>query len=90
VEKASSDELFAHPQHPYTRALLAAIPVPNLSKRHAKPVVIRGEVGNPIDPKPGCRFAPRCDYACEKCMGEDIPLKEVSPGHFVSCILMDR
>ena len=87
VEKASSDELFLHPLHPYTKALLSAIPVPNLSKRHTRPTVIRGEVGNPIDPKPGCRFAARCDHACKKCMGEDIPLTEVSPGHYVSCAL---
>ena len=87
VEKATSDELFRHPLHPYTKALLSAIPVPNLSKRHARPTVIRGEVGNPIDPKPGCRFAPRCDHACEKCTGADIPLTEVAPGHYVSCAL---
>jgi len=87
VEKAPSDELFRNPLHPYTKALLSAIPVPKLSSRHAKPTVIKGEVGNPIDPKPGCRFAARCNYACEKCMGTNIPLKEVSPGHFVSCVL---
>lgn len=85
VEKASSEDLFQNPLHPYTKALLSAIPVPKLSKRHAKPTVIRGEVGNPIEPKPGCRFAPRCDYACHKCTGADIPLREVSPGHFVAC-----
>lgn len=89
VEKASSDELFQNPVHPYTKALLSAIPVPNLSKRHTRPTVIRGEVGNPIDPKPGCRFAPRCDYACSKCFGTDIPLKEVSAGHYVSCVLAE-
>ena len=87
VEKASSDDLFLNPLHPYTRALLSAIPVPNLSRRHAKPTVIRGEVGNPIAPKPGCRFAPRCDYVSEKCVGGDIPLKEVYSNHFVSCVL---
>ena len=59
VEKASSHELFKNPRHPYTRALLSAIPVPNLSKRHAKPTVIRGEVGNPIDPAPGAICAAR-------------------------------
>ena len=90
VEKASSDDLFKNPFHPYTRALLSAIPVPNLSRRHAKPTVIRGEVGNPIEPKPGCRFAPRCEYVCKKCVGEDIPLKEISNNHFVSCVLTDN
>ena len=87
VEMTSSDELFANPIHPYTKALLSAIPVPNLSKRHARPSVIRGEVGNPIDPPPGCRFAARCEYACDKCRGQNIPLKEVEPGHFVACVL---
>ncbi|MCL1941473.1 MAG: peptide ABC transporter substrate-binding protein, partial [Synergistaceae bacterium] len=58
-----------------------------LSRRHAKPSVIRGEVGNPIEPKPGCRFAPRCEYVSEKCTGEDIPLVEISSNHFVSCVL---
>jgi len=87
VEKASSDDLFLNPLHPYTRALLSAIPVPNLSRRHARPTVIRGEVGNPIEPKPGCRFSPRCEYVSEKCTGEDIPLKEISSNHFVSCVL---
>jgi len=85
VEKASSEELFRNPRHPYTRALLSAIPVPNLSKRHSRPVVIRGEVGNPIDPQPGCRFAARCDYACDRCTGTNIPLEECTPGHFVAC-----
>ena len=90
VEKAPSAELFANPLHPYTKALLSAIPVPKLSKRHSRPTVIKGEVSNPINPKPGCRFAPRCEYACEKCMGQDIPLREVAPNHFVSCVLMDK
>ena len=90
VEKASSDELFANPLHPYTKALLSAIPKPKLSARSAKPTLIKGEVSNPIDPKPGCRFAPRCEYACDKCRGQDIPLKEVSPNHFVACTLMEE
>ena len=89
VEKASSDELFANPLHPYTKALLSAIPVPKLSSRNKKPVLIKGEVSNPIDPPAGCRFASRCDHACEKCVGRDIPLKEVSPGHFISCTLFE-
>lgn len=87
VEKTSSDELFTNPLHPYTRALLAAIPVPNLSKRHTRPTLIQGEVGNPIEPVPGCRFAPRCDYASEKCTGKNPGLVEVSSGHFVACVL---
>ena len=89
VEKATSDELFANPLHPYTKALLSAIPVPNLSRRGLKNVIIRGEVSNPIDPPPGCRFASRCDYASEKCTKHDIQLREVSPDHLVACTLMD-
>lgn len=87
VEKASSDELFSNPAHPYTKALLSAIPVPNLSKRHVRPMVIRGEVGNPIDPVPGCRFAPRCDYVTEKCVGRNPEFIKVAEGHFVACVL---
>ena len=85
VEMASSSTLFKNPYHPYTKALLSAIPVPNLSKRNVKPTIIRGEVGNPINPAPGCRFANRCDYACDKCIGTDIPLREVEQGHYVAC-----
>lgn len=89
VEKASSEELFKNPLHPYTKALLSAIPIPKLSSRHAKPVLIRGEVSNPIDPKPGCRFASRCNHACKKCLDQDIPLKEASKNHFVACSLIN-
>ena len=85
VEKATSDELFANPTHPYTKALLASIPVPNLAMRQAKPQVIRGEVGSPIDPKPGCRFAPRCPYATEECLAQTPPVRNVRGGE-VRCI----
>lgn len=87
VESAQSDELFEDPKHPYTNALLSAIPVPNLSRRNKRGEVIRGEVTSPINPKPGCRFAARCPYAKPECTAADIPLKEISKGHFVSCIL---
>ncbi len=87
VESASSDELFDNPKHPYTKALLSAIPVPNLSRRGQTREVIRGEVTSPINPKPGCRFAARCPYVKAECTAEDIPLKEVSEGHSVSCVL---
>ena len=87
VEKASSDELFANPTHPYTKALLSAIPVPSLSMRDKEIKVIRGEVTSPIDPKPGCRFAARCEYASDACMGRDPELREIAPGHFCACPL---
>ena len=85
VERAPTEELFANPLHPYTKALLAAIPVPNLSRRHLKREVIRGEVASPINPRPGCRFAVRCPYAAPECTGGELEFKEVSPGHHVLC-----
>lgn len=85
IERCQSRELFAQPLHPYTKALLNAIPVPDI--RHRKKMeLIQGEVVSPVNPKPGCRFALRCPYADSKCTNEDIPLEEVSPGHFVSCL----
>jgi oligopeptide/dipeptide ABC transporter ATP-binding protein len=90
VEMASSDELFSNPLHPYTKALLAAIPEPDLSKRDVEFKVIKGEVSSPINVKPGCRFAKRCDFCYERCTGTDPELVEVSPGHFVSCFLVNE
>lgn len=87
VERCSSDELFENPLHPYTKALLSAIPEPSLEARNKKQEIIRGEVTSPIDPKPGCRFAARCPYAKAECMAGDLEFKEVNPGHFVSCVL---
>ena len=85
VELTTSREMFLNPMHPYTTALLSAIPIPDLSVRQRKPEVIRGEVTNPIDPKPGCRFAKRCPYCTEACTSANIPLKEVAENHFVAC-----
>lgn len=87
VEKTDSRELFKNPLHPYTKALLDAIPVPVLRKGARKRRAIAGELVSPINPPAGCRFAPRCPHACERCTCQDIPLKEVSPGHFVKCVL---
>lgn len=87
VEIASADELFANPLHPYTQALLAAIPEPDLALRNVPFKTIKGEVSSPINVKPGCRFCKRCDFAVEACTGTDKPLIEVSPGHFVACEL---
>lgn len=88
VEKAPSQELFKNPLHPYTRALLSAIPIANVSSRNRKIEVVRGELTSPIDPEPGCRFAPRCKYCIPECTGKDIELLEVSPNHFVACPYM--
>lgn len=86
VELASTDELFDNPSHPYTKALLAAIPIPNL-KHWKKLNVIKGEVVSPINPKPGCRFVQRCPNAMPECSQEGTKLTEITPGHFVSCFL---
>ncbi len=87
VESAASDVLFEDPRHPYTKALLNAIPVPNLSRRRKRREVIRGEVTSPVDPAPGCRFAARCPFVKGECTAGDIPLREVAAGHHVACVL---
>ena len=89
VESAAPDELFKHPMHPYTVALLNAIPRPDLLHRDRERKIIKGEVSNPINPKPGCRFASRCPNASEKCLQQDPPLKEIAPGHMVACTLCE-
>ena len=83
VEKAPSDELFANPLHPYTKALLSAIPVPNIHNQSER-IIMQGEITSPINPKPGCRFMARCQYAADECTAPQ-PLDEDTPGHFVSC-----
>lgn len=88
VELAPSKELFKNPIHPYTKALLSAVPVPKIESRTKKLDIVRGELTSPIDPIPGCRFAPRCPYALPTCTGVDIELKEVSPRHYVACPVM--
>ena len=84
VEKCESKELFQNTLHPYTQALLSAIPVPSIHNRKEK-ILLKGELTSPINPKPGCRFASRCIYATEKCFSQDPNLTEVKPGHFVAC-----
>lgn len=84
VEYTSKVELFKNPLHPYTKALMSAIPTTDLNRRNRERHLLTGEVANPINPKPGCRFAPRCPYACERC-AQPQPLTEVAPGHKVAC-----
>jgi peptide/nickel transport system ATP-binding protein len=86
VEKAPSKKLFENPVHPYTKALLSAIPVPDPDYKMDR-ILLNGEITSPINPKPGCRFSKRCLYATESCIGGDIATKEVEPGHFVNCVL---
>lgn len=87
VEYAPADEIFEHPVHPYTQALLNAIPIPSIESLHKKRELLQGEVTSPINPKPGCRFAARCPYAKDSCHEGEFALKEVSPGHFAACCL---
>lgn len=84
VERCSSRELFAHQYHPYTKALLSAIPVPSIHRKKER-IILKGELTSPINPKNACRFAPRCLYATEKCFTEAPCIQEVSEGHFVAC-----
>ena len=89
IEFASSDELFQKPLHPYTKALLAAIPEPDLESRKKGFQLIRGEVSSPIDPKPGCRFAGRCEHCMAQCLEKTPEYVETEPGHFVACHLVN-
>lgn len=84
VEYAHRDEFFQHHVHPYTIGLLNAIPTIDLSKRNRERHLLTGEVSNPINPAPGCRFANRCPYASNKCKEPQV-LTEISPNHFVAC-----
>ena len=83
VEKSPAKELFLRPLHPYTKALLSAIPVPDIHQKR-KRILLKGEVTSPINPKPGCRFASRCMYATEQCKQEQ-HLQEIEKNHFVAC-----
>jgi peptide/nickel transport system ATP-binding protein len=86
VEVASRDELFGRPHHPYTKALLAAVPVPDPLARREKNLP-RGEIPSAIDPPAGCHFHPRCPFAQARCRQARPPLKEISPGHLSACVL---
>ncbi len=86
MEFSPGEELFEHPTHPYTQALLSAIPVPDIDVQRQR-ILLKGEISSPIEPKPGCCFAPRCVHAKEICSREEPPTVEVSPGHMVACHL---
>jgi peptide/nickel transport system ATP-binding protein len=89
IEKAPSETLFANPLHPYTQALLSAVPVPRIHNRPER-LLLRGEITSPINPEPICRFANRCNYALPICSKEEPSLIEVEPDHFVACHLVKR
>ena len=89
VEKAPAEELFENPLHPYTKALLSAIPVPQTYDRPER-ILLKGEISSPIEPKDECRFAKRCPFTTEECRAKCPGLREVSPGHFVACHNYDK
>ena len=84
IEKCDAKEIFNHTIHPYSQALLSAIPIPNVHVKKER-MVLKGELTSPIDPKPCCRFAARCPYATDRCRSEEPVLREMTPGHFVAC-----
>lgn len=86
VEECAAKELYDNPAHPYTKALISAIPIPDPKiEKTRQRIVLQGQVPSPIDPPAGCRFAGRCPFAKEECKASSPALKEVAPGHFVSC-----
>lgn len=90
VEKGRSNKVYSEALHPYTQALLSAVPIPDpdVAKNNQR-IVLEGDIPSPIDPPPGCRFKGRCKYAKPICSEIDPELKEVKPGHFVACHLYD-
>lgn len=84
VEYAPTDDLFFHQYHPYTRALLSAVPIPKVGAKKGR-IVLKGEISSPIDPGSGCRFAGRCEYATEECRTVSPKLREIRPGHVIAC-----
>ena len=92
VELATSEELYANPRHPYTQALLSAIPIPDPkveAERDRKKIRLEGEVPSPINTKPGCKFQGRCKYAKDICRQQMPELKDVGNNHFVACHFCD-
>jgi len=84
VELATADDLFRAPRHPYTRALLNAIPPPDPAHRRARPIV-QGDVPSPFAPPPGCHFHPRCEYATDRCRTEAPTIETDGAGHEIAC-----
>jgi peptide/nickel transport system ATP-binding protein/oligopeptide transport system ATP-binding protein len=88
MEVTGRQELYENPLHPYTQALLSAVPIPDpIVEQERAPILLQGEVPSPLNPPPGCVFHPRCFQAKKECSREAPRMKEVCPGHFVSCLL---
>jgi len=90
VEMTDKLSLFEMPLHPYTEALLSAVPIPKSSARGRKRVILKGDVPSPINPPPGCHFHARCPYAMPRCRTDVPALREVTPGHVAACHLHDN
>lgn len=89
IEKAPADELFANPTHPYTKALLSAIPIPDIDHKRQR-ILLKGEISSPIDPPKACRFANRCNFACERCFHEEPVLHNINEDHALACVLTEK
>ena len=90
VEKATVEELFSNPIHPYTKALLSAIPLPEVGGRKRERILLKGEITSPVNLPDACRFAKRCVHVCDKCSMSEPQLREVKPNHFVACCKADQ
>jgi peptide/nickel transport system ATP-binding protein len=84
AEMAESNELYNNPLHPYTEALMSAVPKPD-PKYESERIIMKGDVADPSNPPPGCYFHPRCEYAIEVCHQEEPEFRELKPDHFVAC-----
>jgi peptide/nickel transport system ATP-binding protein/oligopeptide transport system ATP-binding protein len=89
VELAERDELFRNPLHPYTQALMSAIPIPDPSAKRDERIILKGDVPSPTDPPTGCHFHTRCLFATDQCTHEEPEYREVRPGHWAACWLME-
>jgi len=88
VELAENERLYREPRHPYTEALLSAVPIPD-TRVHRKRILLEGDVPSPLDPPAGCRFHPRCRYVMDICRHHDPPLQDLGDGHYCACHLHD-
>lgn len=90
VEKGPSDDVYSKPKHPYTQALLSAVPIPDpIVAKSNQRIILEGDIPSPINPPAGCRFCGRCKYAMDICKNKEPELKEVEKGHLVACHLFD-